>query len=1118
MKNTYQFSSQLLGKAERKRGFRISIVFSLLFLVLLGCGQLHAADIHSVAGGNWSDPATWGGVSPSWDDHVFIQAYHVVVLDVSAGIRSITNLSNGTLNMGSHTLFIGDGGSFSNNGILASGTSTLHLYHNTYVGGMETTHLYNVIAEGDHVRFEAGRILIKNHLELRQGWIASAPFLDEESTLIYATGGDYDRSVEWNNPWHVVVRDNTLLNLKINSFGSELTARGDLTIGSGSSVFTDIWDQYRIRVSGDINIDGIFTLSQTVGNDLFVGGNWNRTGTFNPSNRLVLFNGPQTQHLTGHTTFNYLTVASGSHLVLKDGITMMKAAGEESAPFVVSAGATLEAGTSIIDGNGSFTLSNGAILITAHPEGIQSTGVSGAVSTATRNYGLNATYHYNGKGNQVSGNGLPHAASVKNIIIELGSDDLTFSFTTGGAVEIQSGGRLEIRSGTVVESTAYASGRQVNGAGDLVMKGGIYRFNRNVAEQVPRLTGTYSDGAGGGLKGTIELAAAGNQTLNAGEKYHNLVFSGSGIKLIPNKTDQISGTVAIHDEAIVNAQNYQLGGAATHLIMTGGRLIMSNTGVAPDMNGKYTLTGGTVEFANSSIGFQTINAGIDKHYYNVDITGTSVANSNASITIQAGGTFTIKSGGLFRIAHLRYIQGAGSFVMEDNSTLQYGHTLGINSSGSVGNIIVTGSRVFSSKATYVMYDGNDQVTGDGLPASVKALKIIKNGSQKVTLSKNLTVTEELHLQNGILVTNNHDLFISSTAPEALTIHSSNSAFDRSYIAGTLKRRVEQTGVDYLFPIGTLADKAQAAAIRFNESKLSGTDVMTVTVGFEPPGEGYYGNLPVIVDDILIDNLAHKGFWRIVSENVSEAQYTLSLRAQGFETINVPGRVRILQRDDDASDWKLAGNTFAYENPAADVFVFRQGNVNGFSEFALGANSIENSLPVEWLYFDATALNAVVQLIWGTASEINNDYFSVQRSADGVYFTELDRLPGAGYSNQVRHYQYQDSDPLAAITYYRISQNDFDGTQSYSKTVAVKAVKRNEGQILVLNNQLHIYAGEGPSNWHYRIFSMQGARVADGIIPAASHLQLDGARWAGQLLIITLTDGMGMITEKVVVNH
>lgn len=94
------------------------------------------------------------------------------------------------------------------------------------------------------------------------------------------------------------------------------------------------------------------------------------------------------------------------------------------------------------------------------------------------------------------------------------------------------------------------------------------------------------------------------------------------------------------------------------------------------------------------------------------------------------------------------------------------------------------------------------------------------------------------------------------------------------------------------------------------------------------------------------------------------------------------------------------------------------------------------LPIELLNFNATVIEGKVNLSWTTASELNNDFFSVQHSTDGTSFSEFVRIPGAGNSSTQLRYSAIHHQPFWGKNYYRLKQTDFDGHFSYSKVVSV----------------------------------------------------------------------------------
>lgn len=101
------------------------------------------------------------------------------------------------------------------------------------------------------------------------------------------------------------------------------------------------------------------------------------------------------------------------------------------------------------------------------------------------------------------------------------------------------------------------------------------------------------------------------------------------------------------------------------------------------------------------------------------------------------------------------------------------------------------------------------------------------------------------------------------------------------------------------------------------------------------------------------------------------------------------------------------------------------------------------LPVEWFSFTAKLIEEKkVKLNWATAAEMNNDYFSVEKSMDGKSFETIGTVQGAGNSSTIKNYSFTDY-PLEALNpesetfiYYRIKQTDYDGNFDYSSITSV----------------------------------------------------------------------------------
>lgn len=154
--------------------------------------------------------------------------------------------------------------------------------------------------------------------------------------------------------------------------------------------------------------------------------------------------------------------------------------------------------------------------------------------------------------------------------------------------------------------------------------------------------------------------------------------------------------------------------------------------------------------------------------------------------------------------------------------------------------------------------------------------------------------------------------------------------------------------------------------------------------------------------------------------------------------------------------KMGGSNFdkgaAITVDAADN-VYTTGSFRAIVDFDLGAavfNLISSGsddafvhkmsqaavLPVQLISFTGSHINNSNRIEWTTAQEINNAYFTLEKSVDGIRFKQLAIIPGAGNSNRQLQYSFEDLSPYNGITYYRLIQTNSDGSHKYSGVIAV----------------------------------------------------------------------------------
>lgn len=143
------------------------------------------------------------------------------------------------------------------------------------------------------------------------------------------------------------------------------------------------------------------------------------------------------------------------------------------------------------------------------------------------------------------------------------------------------------------------------------------------------------------------------------------------------------------------------------------------------------------------------------------------------------------------------------------------------------------------------------------------------------------------------------------------------------------------------------------------------------------------------------------------------------------------------------------------------------------------------LPITLLQFSAIYTgNKTVEISWNTVSEFNNQYFTVERSKDGVGFEEINRIQGNGNSYSKQTYQATDASPLYGTSYYRLKQIDNDGTVTYSSIVSVNTSESDSEMrvnaypnptVSYLNLQI---VNAASKNLKYAIYTMEGKLISE----------------------------------------
>jgi hypothetical protein len=135
------------------------------------------------------------------------------------------------------------------------------------------------------------------------------------------------------------------------------------------------------------------------------------------------------------------------------------------------------------------------------------------------------------------------------------------------------------------------------------------------------------------------------------------------------------------------------------------------------------------------------------------------------------------------------------------------------------------------------------------------------------------------------------------------------------------------------------------------------------------------------------------------------------------------------------DW-LYGHTADVTQKTVTVYLANP--LDYFDTWVLADNG--NPLPIELVEFEARPNGDQVDLTWVTASEINSDYFLIEKTQDGTNFTEVAKVEAANFSNNTLNYSSVDLNPYEGLSYYRLKEVDNDGQFEYSELRPVQFSK------------------------------------------------------------------------------
>lgn len=704
---------------------------------------------------------------------------------------------------------------------------------------------------------------------------------------------------------------------------------------------------------------------------------------------------------------------------------------------LASTGSTVQvAGTCYVTAGASFTANQsiavtGAMTVGTGSSYIQNAGtisISGdIIDSGTISGSGSGTISLIGNGANLSGNGTyidgDNPINVTN--------DKTITY----------GSALTFGDGGTNTSMALASNTTISNGGAIVFNGGVmgtdsssYWLN-NVNGSLA-VTGEILDTGSldaSTVPNTVIYDGSGAQFIKAPvNSYYDLTISNSGTKTMLQPI-QVDDAMTVSNSVWVNVGFNTLSGLGS-LTMTDNSVLelQRNTSVTyPELQGTYNLTdastvilfqtGRVSGVATGAVYNNLVLSGdnaIDLSNVNVvtyDLTIDSAAWINNSTTLTVGDMLIDSSTAYSTLGGSLYASGvalyAGTF--DDG-----GNTITIDGVGGWTN---TGG-TFNTTGITSFYSawGVPQTIGGATTTAFHELQI-DNPGDNVVLGLNpaapTVVTGFLDLSHGDLVTTSSNILRMEDTSSVLNGSSS------SYVNGPMTKVGNS---DFVYPVGKNRHYGQVA--------ISGMPSPSSEVTAEYFDNSYSVLSPL---DTTLASVSNHQYWTIASadnlavrliwssaayshivqcENLTIAQYS------GTDWLNVPSSV--------------IGGSVCTGTGSGSIQSLSTFTTNTPVTFGSLKTSGGNALPVTLTAFNAVPENKVVVTNWQTASQINNDHFTVERSGDGVNFTAVGTVKGAGTINSPMSYEYTDENPLPGVSYYRLGQTDYDGHTTLSSMVSV----------------------------------------------------------------------------------
>jgi hypothetical protein len=504
---------------------------------------------------------------------------------------------------------------------------------------------------------------------------------------------------------------------------------------------------------------------------------------------------------------------------------------------------------------------------------------------------------------------------------------------------------------------------------------------------------------------TTTISSDTDITISGGNSFYNLVIdavgTGSGVKFSTS-----SAMVILNDFTIVDGE-FEVADA-NHTITIGGHLVVDDT------NATFTDNLSTITFNgnNQNIGSASEVATIN--FNNLILGGTGTKTMEDKL-ILAGNLSVVSGVTLAMQSQILDFSGA-SFDIDGSLTTSGASTVNFKGSqvqiitGDVGGITLDNLGIDNSAI-----GNNDVQLNISVSVAVKADfvdgVVQSSASNALIFNDNATVSYD---------------GVSEVAPMGITNDGS------SYAVGP----VVKIGDDnFIFPIGQGSRQARLGISGF---------LGTVTAADRFSAEYFYaadGNVGATKNG-SIKRVSGIESWDLSNLNAHGSQPLVTLFWDASSGVNSQEKLLVAHYNSATTSWDDQGKG-AVSGTATSGSILSAVQLTSFSPIVMATSQDDvNPLPVEMVYFAGNVDGEEVNLEWQTATEIDNDYFEIQRSIDGIEFKVIGTVDGNGTSKDIHNYSFSDNGAICGINYYRLKQIDFDGQFEFSELLDIRLVCNN----------------------------------------------------------------------------